>query len=228
MLGFIALAAASIASTSGHWQLRSPVAHEGNAVTVAELVTAGSLHSGNAASAADVVLRVPDGGIVLSAAAVANLLRRRVPGAVIDVPNPDATIVFASKETQRLPSVSTRRCFRAQRPLAGNVVLTNGDLERAPCTGSAIAAVRYDRAKRDLRTTAPVAEGTYLGPIGAADGADVAPGTGLTLRAEVGPALIERSVVALQSGHSGRRLFVKTADGSVLSVPLSIVPGENR
>lgn len=46
-------------------------------------------------------------------------------------------------------------------------------------------------------------------------------GEALTLRVEVGPVTVERDVHALQAGQAGRPLFVRTADGAVLTVQMT-------
>ena len=49
----------------------------------------------------------------------------------------------------------------------------------------------------------------------------VSAGDSLTLEVRVGPVKVEREVRALQSGWPGRRLFVRTPEGAVLSVRLA-------
>lgn len=54
-----------------------------------------------------------------------------------------------------------------------------------------------------------------------ATGPLVSPGEALTLEVRVGPVKVEREVRALQAGWPGRRLFVRTPEGEVLTVRLA-------
>jgi flagella basal body P-ring formation protein FlgA len=46
-------------------------------------------------------------------------------------------------------------------------------------------------------------------------------GTALVYRTREGPVMVEREVVALQSGRAGRPVFVRTKEGKVLSATLA-------
>lgn len=46
---------------------------------------------------------------------------------------------------------------------------------------------------------------------------DISRGDALTIRVAIGPVVVEREVHALQSGRRGRPIFVRTAEGRVLS-----------
>ena len=61
------------------------------------------------------------------------------------------------------------------------------------------------------------------GPTARSHEPDIIPGDTLTLRVAIGPVEIEREVYALQSGRRGRPVFVRTAEGRVLSAPVAEV-----
>ena len=50
---------------------------------------------------------------------------------------------------------------------------------------------------------------------------DINPGDTLTMRVAVGSVVVEREVHALQSGRRGHPVFVRTAEGRVLSAPVA-------
>lgn len=66
-----------------------------------------------------------------------------------------------------------------------------------------------------LETPAP------SGPAARPHEPDISPGDALTVRVAIGSVLIEREVHALQSGRRGRPLFVRTAEGRVLSASVA-------
>jgi flagella basal body P-ring formation protein FlgA len=94
-----------------------------------------------------------------------------------------------------------------------------------PCEATKVGApVRFDRRASALRASAPLPAGTRLGRLALSAAPDIDKGDELTLRSTVGPVSVERQVVALQPGRSGGRVFVRDAEGQVMSAPLSVQP----
>lgn len=74
------------------------------------------------------------------------------------------------------------------------------------------------RSSESLRTVRPDAA------VAVAPEPIIEAGDALTVRVQVGPVVVERDVRALQPGRSGRSLFVRTAEGAVLSARLTGEP----
>ncbi|HWA90283.1 MAG TPA: hypothetical protein VG889_09630 [Rhizomicrobium sp.] len=109
-------------------------------------------------------------------------------------------------------------CIRALGPLASGSVPQPDGFERVACPKDASRPYRYDRAGGIARLTREVAAGEVLRPAPELDVAMVRPGDTLELTSGAGPVRIERDVTALQAARPGQRLFVRAADGQVLSV----------
>jgi flagella basal body P-ring formation protein FlgA len=110
-------------------------------------------------------------------------------------------------------------CLRALTSLAAGAVPSMNDFRAAPCSAREVPALRYDARIGAARTLRDIGEGETI----AAPSAilpDVRPGDRLYLVARVGAATVEREVVAVQPGRSGRPVFVRTPDGRVLAARL--------
>lgn len=70
-------------------------------------------------------------------------------------------------------------------------------------------------ADRPVRVISPAPEAAPM-----AEAVRVEAGDPVVVRASVGPVIVEREARALQTGRPGRKVFVRTADGAVLSVRL--------
>jgi flagella basal body P-ring formation protein FlgA len=92
-----------------------------------------------------------------------------------------------------------------------------------PCDAEAsAAALSFDAKASALRASGNIEAGAYLGRIAVPRAADVQAGQKLILRSTEGPVTVQRSVVALQPGRSGGRVFVRDADGEVSSAKLAL------
>lgn len=223
-------AAVAVAGLGGHWTLRTSVQARTAAVTVGELIVDSGSTKVGATMRDKVVVRLPAGRSELSASSVARLVHRRIPGAIVELPDGAATIVFEipPPATAKGP-LSSGDCFRAQHGLSAGTQLRATDLHAVPCEqGTRAAALRFDPEAGSFRAAAEIAQGAYLGSVPHVRTIAVGSGDVLTLRARQGPVVIERRVVALQPGRAGRRVFVQTEDGSIVSAPLAGGPGEAR
>lgn len=109
--------------------------------------------------------------------------------------------------------------MRATRALAAGKVPAAADLASADCgAGHPAAAVRYDAALRAARLSRPLQADEVIAAIPASMMADVVPGQILYVQIRVGPVVVQREVTALQPASPGQKLFVRAADGTVMSV----------
>jgi hypothetical protein len=94
---------------------------------------------------------------------------------------------------------------------------------RARAAAPALAAWLPDGPDRPIRAYASAAPPAAATPVRAArpDAPMVRAGDVLTASIVVGPVVVEREVRALQAGRAGRSLFVRTADGAVLTARLA-------
>ena len=96
-----------------------------------------------------------------------------------------------------------------------------------PCEAAPIRGlVSFDRRSGVARALSALPAGTPLGRLSVAEAPAVGAGDKLTLVSTVGPVRIQRAVVALQPGRNGGRVFVKAADGEVLSAPVAAEEGK--
>lgn len=118
-----------------------------------------------------------------------------------------------------LAAAPQAHCLKALAPLAADSVPVSGNFEPADCAaGKAAPAFRYDQAIRSTRLARAIAPGEIV-PVYPEFGIDmVRPGQMLQLVVTSGAARIVREVQAMQPARQGQRLFVKSADGQILSV----------
>jgi len=108
-------------------------------------------------------------------------------------------------------------CLQAIAALPAGAVPVRGDFAAAPCpAGAGEGALRFDAALGALRTAREIAAGEIVPARAAAMLPDIRPGDPLFLVARVGTATVERQVVAVQPGWSGRHVFVRTPDGRLV------------
>ncbi|WP_448661566.1 hypothetical protein ACG3SL_12950 [Sphingomonas sp. CJ20] len=174
-----------------------------------------------------VVARLPRGATALDlpAATLATLVRRRVPGLRIAAP---AGTVRIRATLAKPAAPDGRGCFAAAFAVPASRAVAAGDVVATECRDVAPARLRYAQGGLAVARAALPA-GSYLGRLAALPGRAIAPGAALTLRSQAGPVTIERAVTAMQPGLSGKRLFVRDAEGKVFAVPLALAPeGEVR
>jgi len=81
-----------------------------------------------------------------------------------------------------------------------------------------VSAVRYDRAMGAVRLAHDLQPGDVVAEIPPSMMAGIGPGEKLYVTVRVGPVLVQREVEALQPANPGQKLFVRAADGQVISV----------
>jgi hypothetical protein len=123
-------------------------------------------------------------------------------------------MAFAAFESQ-----ASERCMSAVRALNAGAVPSAEDFAAADCGAHPpVPAVRYDANMRAARLTRGLAQGEIIAGIPSSMMASVSPGQKLYVTVQAGPVLVQREVEALQPANPGRKLFVRAADGKVMSV----------
>ena len=118
-------------------------------------------------------------------------------------------------------------CFATAREVPAGMPLATGDLTPVPCRSKAPhPPLRYDSATRGPIAASVLPAGTYLGRLMPLPGKQVAAGEPLVLRSSIGPVTIERNVTAMQPGSSGKRLFVRDAEGRIFAVRYDAEDGQ--
>lgn len=165
------------------------------------------------------IARLPVGRdrLSLSRRAIATLVRRAVPGMVVD--GGDARIV--TFRYVRRAEAGAGGCQVTSAVLAAGTAITRDKIAAGPCI--AAAAIRYDAARGYLVARRDLPAGSPLGHLVVPPPATVARGDSMTLVSRAGPVTVERSVTALQSGSVGRRVFVRDGRGHVFAAPVATV-----
>ncbi len=174
-----------------------------------------------AATGALVVARLPRGAerLDIPAADMAALLRRRVPGLRLLPARAAVVRVFGS--LPRASAAPEQGCYATATAMAAEAALSAEDVTRTSCRAGRPARVVYDRAG-GAHAGAALPRGAYLGRLAPLPSRAIGKGAPLTLRSTAGVVTIEREVVALQPGRSGRRVFVRDAQGQVFAAPLAL------
>ena len=178
------------------------------------------LFGGTARERADLsgltIARLPSGhrSVSLSRTALADLIRRSSDLHVAE--QPGAPLVIRSAGA--IAPTGDSGCWAAGVDIAAGAPIGGIDLVEAPCTAvPATASLRFDRASGQMRAGAPIDAGTPLGRLALTPAAAEA-GATMTLISRAGPVSVSRTVVALQAGREGRRLFVRDEDGAVMAI----------
>ena len=110
-------------------------------------------------------------------------------------------------------------CLRVTQALAVGEVPAPRDFVPAACgDAKPVRAVRYDAALRAARLARALQPGDIIAAIPPGLMAGIGPGDILSVESHVGPVVVQRQAEALQPAHPGQKLFVRTADGTVMSV----------
>lgn len=168
-----------------------------------------------------VIARLPAGlrQAQLSRADLQMLARRAVPGLTFA----GITHGFVTIRWDAPAEAKAKRCFEAIAPVAAGAFIAIGDAAAVPCDREGeTAALRHDRETGAAVAVQSVAPGDYLGEVRLGQRAVVRRGDKLTLKSRAGPVVVERPVVALQSGKpTDRRIFVETSEGEILATDLA-------
>ncbi len=176
------------------------------------------------------VAYLPDGPgpFKLSAERRAALLRRRVPGHTLRLLVEGPVRFMVPSGTARMGEVGRagRECFALRQNLAAGDYVTQAGVTPQPCLheGAPRLSIRYDATAGAPIAAEPLASGTYLGALTLREGSPVGKGQPMSLWVSEGQVRIAREVTTLQSTRAGAGVFVRTADGKVLSAPLARAP----
>lgn len=154
-------------------------------------------------------MRPPASSVIISRLDLATLVRRSVPGLRLPEPQP-GSIGFHSVISAPPPEHLCARMVTAVQ--AGSAVWA-GHTELVPCVMTRSAGLSFDRNRKAIALR-DLASGDILGPVVLQSKPAVVQAARLVFRTVIGPATIERRVIALQPSN-GARLFVKGGDGDV-------------
>lgn len=183
--------------------------------------------AGDPALASRIIASVPRGRTQLSMTreALAGLVRRSVPGLGTWLRPGAGSVTFRAPARRHEAKGASGACAATAQPVAQDAALKTADIVTVPCEAREVGApVRFDRRASAVRASAHLPAGTRLGRLALPAAPNVDRGDELTLLSRVGPVSVERQVVALQAGRSGGRVFVRDAEGQVVSAPLSVQP----
>ena len=156
--------------------------------------------------------RVPRGRL-------AALVRRALPAASVDgTAGPDISISSNAR-----PSLPAGHCFEAAVEIAPHEPIAEASLRRINCDDERRPAlVVTDPYRGAAIAEETIRSGDYLGQLAVPKAPTIGRGAKLVLVSSQGPVTIRRQIVALQPLHTGqRKLFVRAADGTVFSAPVS-------
>jgi flagella basal body P-ring formation protein FlgA len=164
------------------------------------------------------IARLPASSARLSRAAIAALIRRAVQGIRVNGKAGGEILVIAAPAAG-----DERRCWQAARHLGAGDALAPADFRAAPCSASPVSSrIALDRSGGAVRATAEIEAGSDVGPLFIPSAPAVERGEKLLLIARDGPVTISRTVTAEEPARHGQsRLFVRTAEGEILSADLS-------
>ncbi|MFA7595099.1 MAG: hypothetical protein WCY92_01990 [Novosphingobium sp.] len=156
----------------------------------------------------------------LDSATRAKLLRRRVPGQALRLRYGGKVRFEVSEASQA--GHGARQCLTLRHDLDAGAYLQPETVAPALCRADADPLpLLFDRRVNAPRLSAPLAAGTYLGPLTVRGGPVIAPGTELRHVARQGPVIIERRVNALQPSRMGQAVFVRAQDGAIFASRLA-------
>lgn len=172
-----------------------------------------------------VVATLPEAAaeVALSEAIRLDLIRNRYPGARYELRHHGPLRVVREASVAVAVVVAVAGCAAARTSISAGAYLSGDDLARARCQREAAGGwLGYDVGARSFFARRPIPAGTYLGRVTARPRPPSATeGAALVYRTSEGPVVVEREVVALQSGRAGRPVFVRTEEGKVLSATLA-------
>jgi hypothetical protein len=111
------------------------------------------------------------------------------------------------------------QCLAALKPLPAHAIPADAAFRQVDCPASGVGrAFAYDAVASVSRVSHAIAAGDIVARYPEFGARMVLPGDTLSLVVVSGSTRIERKVEALQAARPGERLFVRAADGDVLSV----------
>jgi flagella basal body P-ring formation protein FlgA len=121
---------------------------------------------------------------------------------------------------------SQGHCLKALAALPEGSIPVSEKFRRVDCPSSEApaAAFRYDRVQGSSHLSRSILEGEVVPIFPEFEMRLVQPGQTLLMVISTGAARIERKVEALQTARPGQKLFVRSADGQILSARYEIAP----
>jgi hypothetical protein len=168
----------------------------------------------------DIVLaELPSDDVQWKTDALVTLLRRRIPGIVVEVPAEVAASVRlrAVSAPEGVPAHSMSRETTADVPAGAVISLAN--TRASHCARKGGGKVRYDPAAAAPRASAFLEAGTCLGAIAVDDRKRIAPGDEVTLQIRLGSVSVEKTLIAVQPAIAGAPVFAADDAGVILRVP---------
>lgn len=165
-----------------------------------------------------VIARLPIGrtSITISRTQLATLVRHALPGTAVEE-NGSGTILLAAPAAPIEPPQSCLELLAGRR--AGEPILSS-DVRPTACDGHP-SELRFDSLSGANFAASDLPSGAIIRRVTLEAAPGVRRGQRLTLASSVGPVMIERPVTAVQAAKPrDRRIFVRTADGEILSAPL--------
>jgi hypothetical protein len=159
--------------------------------------------------------------IVVAGGAVAERARGAMPALTVWAATLDGARIPVTRRIGRATSAApARTCLRALRPMEAGAAAVREDFDETACTARA-EALGYDRIAGLARAGRAIEAGDLVRGLPARTMSAVRPGQSLTLRAAVGPVVVERSVEVLRPARPGAPVFVRGDDGDVFAAPAS-------
>lgn len=119
----------------------------------------------------------------------------------------------------RAPRIVAQSCVRMIEPLAVGESVSSAKTAPAACSDKIrVGVFGYDRWSNSTYAIQPIAEGDVVRIVSGIGRMVPQAGDRMTLVSFSGPVVVERDVRAMQTANEGRRMFVETAEGKILSV----------
>lgn len=170
-----------------------------------------------------VVGQVPKGSatLLLTLDDQMRLIRNRLPGHAKPLKFP-AGVLIRVLTAKAAPRSFGNACYQTRAAVPAGSYLNRSDAVAAQCTPDLDTAnLSFDRNARAPFTASDLAAFSYLGNVLLPEIEPIRAGTKMTLRTVSGPVTIDQSVITLQPGRPGKRTFVQTDGGKVISEKLS-------
>jgi flagella basal body P-ring formation protein FlgA len=153
--------------------------------------------------------------VTIDRRALAALVRRAVPALRPTDANGEVTFV---RKKVRSPELDGP-CPALLHAVSVGDAIAPEDVVLVACDEQVVApSLSFDKLHHQLHSKTDLAAGTKLGRTNVLASASIKAGERLRLVATAGPVTVERSVIALQPGGPGGRVFVRDNEGQVSSV----------
>ncbi len=211
------IAVQAVLVDSAHVRIESRDLHVRDVVDLGALTPAVGAKVGSR-----VIARLPaQTEVVFTRTGVAALVRRAVPGLRLQKAGPGSLTVLRA---DRAALHHDKRCYSLAYDLEPGTALDKNALATSACAASQDRALGYDRMRGRVIARERLTAGTPVGRIFLPAEPSIGAGDKLSLTSAIGPVVIERAVVAMQPGRSGRKVFVKDDQGHISAVRFQVNP----